>query len=213
MKREIKKHHLDFEKTISYFIDHIQCGKTLAERIVEKVKFNQGSFYTFLPSNAEISRLYEFPYGGIIPPIPYGNRTYKIEGLTENFHPQQVITMDRECSEFISSYVKSGTKNCAILEDYNLESDSPHANMQNVKMTPYGKEVYYFLNKNNSIEEVYKTMRTSIRVWHSLCVLTQINDVLVLDNEVLDQICNNAKFVITGAYDGEGYVFWEKNTS
>ena len=117
MNREIKKYKLDFEKTVSYFVDHIQCEKTLSQRLVEKVNFNQGVFYTFLPSNAEIGQLYEFPYGGIIPPIPYGKCTYKIEGILENFHPQQVITMGQECSEFISTYTKEGEKNCAIVEN------------------------------------------------------------------------------------------------
>jgi hypothetical protein len=101
MNREIKKHHLDFEKTIHYFIDHIEADKTLSQKIVEKMNFNQGIFYTFLPSNAEISKLYDFPCGGIIPPIPYGSRTYKIEGVSESFHPKKIITMDRECSEII----------------------------------------------------------------------------------------------------------------
>lgn len=29
-------------------------------------------------------------------------------------------------------------------------------------------------------------------------------------NEGLDRICDNTKFVIASAYDGEGYLFWLK---
>ena len=47
MNREIKKYKLDFEKTVSYFVDHIQCEKTLSQRLVEKVNFNQGVFSHF----------------------------------------------------------------------------------------------------------------------------------------------------------------------
>jgi len=210
MKREIKKYKLDFDKTISYFIEHIQCGKTLSKRVVEKVNFSKGIFYTFFPSNAEISRLFDFSCGGIIPPIPYGKHSYKIEGFSDKFHPQQIITMDRECSEFISSYVKEGGKNCAIVENYMFEPENVHANIRRVKMTPYEKEVYYFLDKENSIEEIYETIRKSSEVWHSLFVLTQMNSVLTLYSECLDKICDNSKFIIVGAYDGEGYIFWEK---
>ena len=159
-----------------------------------------------------MSRLYEFPYGGIIPPIPYGKCTYKIEGILENFHPQQVITMGQECSEFISTYTKEGEKNCAIVENYMQEPNSPYASIENVKMIPYNNEVYYFLDKKNSMEEIYVTIRKSSEVWHTLFVLTQIDKVLALDSEILDSICDNAKFVITGAYDGEGYIFWERKS-
>lgn len=211
MNREIKKHHLDFEKTIHYFIDHIEADKTLSQKIVGKTNFNQGIFYTFLPSNAEISRLYDFSCGGIIPPIPYGSRTYKIEGVSENFHPKNIITMDRECSEIISAYTKETEQNCAVIENYMLEPENPHAYIKNVKMVPYGKEVYYFLDKNNSIEEIYKTVRKSSEVWHSLFVLTRINIPLFFDDEIMKEICENTKFIVAGAYDGEGYIFWEKS--
>jgi len=211
MKRGIKKYKLDFDKTISYFIEHIQCGKTLSKKIVEKVNFRKGVFYTFLPSNAEISRLFDFSHGGIIPPIPYGINTYKIDGFSENFHPQQVMIMDRECSEFIYSYLKKGEKNCAILENYMFEPENLHANIRGVKMTPYEKEVYYFLDKENSIEEIYETVRKSSEVWHSLFVLTQMNAVLTINPDYLDKICDNAKFIIAGAYDGEGSIWEKKN--
>ncbi|MFZ0564653.1 MAG: hypothetical protein WAM28_00425 [Chlamydiales bacterium] len=173
MRREIEKHYLDFEKTIAYFIDHIECKKTLSQKIVKKTNFHAGIFYTYLPSNAVISRLYAFSYGGIIPPIPYGTHTYRIEGVSEHFHPQQIRTMDRECSEIISAYTNKDEQNYAVIEHYMLEPGNPHAHIKNVKMEPYEKEVYYFLDKNNSIEEIYRTIRKSREVWHSLFVLTE----------------------------------------
>jgi hypothetical protein len=144
MTREIKKHRLNFEKTFVYFIDHIECGKTLSQRVAEKINFKQGAFYTFLPSNAEISRLYDFTCGGIIPPIPYGTRTYKIEGVSENFHPQKIITMDRECSEIISAYTKEKEQNCAVVENYLLEPESTHTHIINVKWCLISKRFITF---------------------------------------------------------------------
>ena len=34
-----------------------------------------------------------------------------------------------------------------------------------------------------------------------------------LSEEKLKEICTMAKFVIVGAYDGEGYIFWEKTSA
>ena len=211
--RDIKKYSLDFKKTLPYFIDHIQCGKILSKKIIERIDLNQGIFYTFLPICANLNRIFEFTYGGIISPIPYGNQTYQIEGVSNEFHPQQVITMDYDCSQFISVYTKKNYRNFAVIENYMLEPEDPHINIKNVKMTPYANDVYYFLNRNNSIDEIYKTIRKSSEIWHSLFVLTQIENFMsiILDDETLDRICDNAKFVITGAYDGEGHVFWEKS--
>lgn len=211
-KRSIKKHNLDFEKTLPYFIDHIQCGKTLSIKVIQRIDLHKGVFFTLLPSNAELNRLFEFPYGGIIPPVPYGNRSYRIEGHSERFHPQQVITMDHEFSEFIAAYTQRADGNCAVVENYMAEVDDPHVNIENVIMAAYGKEVYYILDNKSSVKEIYKTIRKSSEVWHSLAVLTETKNTIPtpLKDETLDRICDNAKFVVTGAYDGEAYIFWEK---
>lgn len=211
MSRVIKKIELDFKKTSFYFIDHVQCGKTLSKKIIERIDLCQGSFYTLLPSNAELNRLYEFSYGGIIPSISYDNQKYKIEGVSDNFLPQQVITLSHECSDYISFYTRAKEKNCAIIENYMLEPDSPYVNIENVKIISYNKEVYYFLDKKNSAAEIYKTIRKSTQVWHFVSLLTEVKDsISTFTNRTLDQVCDTAKFVIAGAYDGEGYIFWEK---
>jgi hypothetical protein len=184
----------------------------LSKTIVEKIDFHQGDFFTILPKNANVERLYELSYGGIISPIPYGDKTYRIEGVSEEFHPQQVIAMNDKCCQFISDYTKKKHCNFVIIENYMLEPDSPHVDIKNVRMAPYKNDVYYILTKENSLKEINKTIRRSSQVWHSLFVLTQIeNGVFTnLNNKTLSDICDNAKFVITGAYDGEGYIFWEK---
>ena len=50
-------------------------------------------------------------------------------------------------------------------------------------------------------------------IWHSLCIISenQLNSAeTILTLEKIKAICMNAKIVIIGAYDGEGYIFWEK---
>lgn len=211
-RRDIKKYSLDFEKTFSYFVDHVQCGKTLSKKIIEQIDFHKGIFFTYLPLNVDLDKIFQFSYGGIIQPTSYTNKVFQLQGHIEGFNPKQVVTMDFECSEFISCYTKEFYCNYAIIENYMLEPEDFHANIKNVKMIPYEKEVYYFLDNKNSTKEIYETIRKSGEVWHSLAVLTEIENTLPasLNNDVLNQICKNIKFVIAGAYDGEGYVFWKK---
>ena len=211
MVRKIEIHKLELEKIIPYFIDHISCDKTLSQRVCDKIDFNQGSFFTVLPSNALLDKMFNFNDGGIIPTIPYGNKTYIIKGQSERFHPQQIITVDRECSEFIANFLSQSHENWLVIENYMLNPQSLFANVENLKMAPYDSDVYFFLNKENSLDEICKALRKSNAVWHFLAVLTQLKgDIPIpLTDLTIDQICKNAKFVITGAYDCESYIFWE----
>jgi hypothetical protein len=210
--REIKKTFLDYKKTLFYFMNHMGCGKTLAKKMSEKIDFFQGIFFTFLPSNAKLDKLYEFSYGGIIPSVPYGNQVYEMEGYPNGFIPEQVTTMDNNLSEFISNYVKKNAENCAIVENVILELSDIHANIKGVKMIPYEKEVYFYLDEKNSIDQIYKTIRRSSQSWHFFSILTELENKKMQSMNAydLDRICDNSKFIIVGAYDGEGYIFWEK---
>ncbi len=154
--REIKKHNLDLDKTISYFIDHIKCGKTLSEKVIKKTDFQQGNFFTLLPVDAELDRLYAFSYGGIIPAVSCGILACEVKGYPDGFHPQQVITMDQELSEFISSYVKTSPNYCAVVENVIMEPSETYANIKNAKMIPHEKEVYYILNKKTKSNKFIK---------------------------------------------------------
>lgn len=208
--RKIKKHKLDLNKTLPYFLDHIKCGKTLSERVCQTIDFTEGSFFTVLPETALLDKLFDFNDGGIIPSVPSGEDNYQIHAYAEPFHPKKIITMDQECSEFIAEFLSKSPQNLAVVENYMLDPQSPYVDVEHVKMTPFGSEVYYFLNKGNSLNEIYQTIRKSSQVWHFLTVLTKLKEGApsVLTDLTIDSICENVRSVIAGAYDGEGYIFW-----
>ncbi|MBX9839321.1 MAG: hypothetical protein K2X69_13530 [Silvanigrellaceae bacterium] len=58
-------------------------------------------------------------------------------------------------------------------------------------------------------------MQETNAIWHSLCVLTTSNcedfSFLSVSKEKIQEICLMTQMIIVGAYDGEGYVFWEKH--
>lgn len=59
-------------------------------------------------------------------------------------------------------------------------------------------------------------MEESIGFWHSLCLLSKTNEKILdlvnknLKSSFIYDVCLNAHTIILGAYDIEGYVFWEK---
>jgi hypothetical protein len=50
-------------------------------------------------------------------------------------------------------------------------------------------------------------------LWHHVFILTEIANIDEMGKEItLDNIkefCKNTQLLVIGAYDGEGYVFWE----
>jgi hypothetical protein len=209
--RETRNYKLDSKQVLPYFLDHIKSGKILSKKIVEKLDFAKGSFFTILPINVKLEALYEFKQGGIIPPSPFGEKSYPIKGRLEEFHPTQVLTMDFECSELITDFLKESDENLAVVENYMLNPDSPYVEIRNVKMAPFNVDVYYILNSKNSVEEVCETIKKCGEIWHFSTVLTRLEggSPSILTDQVLNHICDNVKCVIAGAYDGEGYIVWK----
>lgn len=208
----VKKYELEFEKVYPYFIDHIECGKTLSQLAVNRVQFRKGKFYTFLPKDAVIERLHEVALGGIIPLNQYDASGQLIDQNTPDSHI--IPTTDRleAVSLLVKVYLTQSSLHFAVIEDYLEEPSSQFSQINNVKMIPYNDEVYYFLDANNSIPEIKKTILSAEQIWHSLCLLTSIKHPLhkPLSTEILEAIVCNTSYVIVSAYDGEGYIIWER---
>lgn len=78
----------------------------------------------------------------------------------------------------------------------------------------YNDQVYYLVLRqaiSNSL--IDKCLTASNGIWHSLCVFFEMK--LTAKREIssrdLAEIVNSAKLLMIGAYDGEGYVFWESS--
>ena len=76
-------------------------------------------------------------------------------------------------------------------------------------------DVYFLLWKRTKfLKLILESLRASNAFWHSLGVFTtaDFTDVTKdLTLEKIKEICLSTELVMIGAYDGEGYVFWEKN--
>ena len=79
----------------------------------------------------------------------------------------------------------------------------------------YKNEVYYIPSSAQLTEElILECMRISNVTWHSMCVLSEVNfeDSIEknISEEKISEISQKTKMIIVGAYDAEGYVFWER---
>ncbi len=211
MKRTIR-HILDFEKVKPYFIDHISSDTSLSKLFKKELNFNNGQFFIDLPEFCHLSRLYNFKSGGMTPKVDVGaEKAANVKSKT--YTPRFFQSTDFETSQFILKYLKMNKNNFVVLNNINLLPSDKNINIDNVKMAFERQEVYYILKGSNTFEEIYKTFRSSCYSWHSFVVFSSgeliDSNHFILDNQ--DVISNNIHYILAGAYDGEGYIIWQKD--
>jgi hypothetical protein len=212
--KTLKKQELDYSRAAVYVVDNLRETSTLSERLLKIVDFKNGNFFTLLPEDANLERLYEFEAGEILPQSPVEiQRTSHGEISTYTWIP----TLEEELSDFIFKKIKNNKWFC-VFDDVIHSSDSKH--LKSIRfdgaLYNYNKQVFYLLNSNNITHDLALTcVKKADSLWHFLCILTEANFNDVNDRQLslekLDEICLKAQIIAVGAYDGEGYIFWEKN--
>lgn len=212
MMRKLVKISLDEKKTTDYFYSHLNSGNLLSDIISEMIDFNDGVFFTLLPKESLQEKIYSFSFGGIIPSTSYGEEKYFVRCLNEEVLPMQVKTVDEELSSFMFEYLHKDASNCAILEDVLANATDPSLKKKSVDVILNRSEVYYFLNERSSIADVFQAIRLSSHSWHFVAILSkQLSEPPKTIDEYFRSQCVNCQYIIVGAYDGEAYIFWERN--
>lgn len=209
---KLYKHMLDFEKVWPYFVDHLDCGKSLSKAIIEKVDLQNGLFYTFLPDNAHLEKLYKFKEGWI---IPQNKEKEILVGKERNYIMQGVTNTTEEFCQYTFKYLNSFKEDLVIIEDAQMESTDANIEIENVKLSFHENEIYYILESDNTLKSITKTIKTTKHVWHFLAVFVKgvQNFPKNLDKRDFEEVCKNAKLIVVSAYDGESFIFWEKSDS
>ncbi len=65
--RQLYKHLLDFDATWKFTYDSLYDVNQLSSELLNVIDFKSGYFFTLLPKEANIERLYEFKTGLILP--------------------------------------------------------------------------------------------------------------------------------------------------
>jgi|JI9StandDraft_1071089.scaffolds.fasta_scaffold175642_2 hypothetical protein len=188
----LDKYDLNFDKSLMYFKDNLENTNELSKKILEEIDFKNGTFFTYLPNGTEKTKALLFTYGGI------------------------AIGVRKQINNIILHILQSDTPICCVFDDVasSFKNGLSYPLFDNFGCH-YEEEVYYALeNKLATNDALSKCVRASNSIWHSLCVLTHVGFLDIthkkLTNAKLSEICKKAQILILGAYDGEGYIFWEK---
>jgi len=192
---KLNQHELNFEQALAYFQYNLADTNILSSALIKLVNFKAGRFFTLLPDTADLKKINEFRYGGMA-----GGVRDQISSIVLN-----KLHLDNKLScifDDATATFKPEYKDPFFLS-YGLV---------------YKTEIYYLVvQKMASNELINQCFCVSNAIWHSLCVLSEIDlsnkKEKNLSSKEIEDVCQLAQLIIVGAYDGEGYVFWEKSSS
>lgn len=208
---KMKEYKLENNKTLTFFIDKVKEGKKIANEILKFQDLQNGSFFTFLPTNISYEKLYDFRNGGLLKENPIE----EIVVLDQKYKAREKPKLNNELSLFIFNELLKNNKLSSIFEDYLSLLTDPHLNLFNRIGLSYENEIYYLIDKRNLDRKLILDCIKEIDLaWHSVVILSEINleetSTKKITEKQISEICKQISCIIIGAYDGEGYVFWKR---
>jgi hypothetical protein len=215
--KKLIRYELNAELVWPFFQDNLDGANALSIELLKIFKKEEGWFFTLLPEDANLEYLYRFQYGGILPqnPMNYG----PISNLG-NFHYRENVCITDNLVNIIGDILQGDENISCIIDDVIRYSTDKKIREERDDLRNYiaysGRDVYYLLNKNNAQPSIiFESLCRNRGYWHALTILSKISfkDYVgkQLEKYLLAQVCYNAQMIIVGAYDAEGYVFWERS--
>jgi hypothetical protein len=210
---QLNKHLLRYNITFDFIFKNLNNLNALSKEILKILDFEKGIFFTLLPPDANLDRLYKFDEGSIL----LQNPEKKIKILGKNYLGSQIPSIDDELCHLVINKTSKNSNFSLIFDDV-IRLPTDKNDLYESCGICLNNETYYLLkNKSITLEKLKKCFFYSNAFWHSLCVLTKYDCKKTNNHNIsLDQIieiCKNVQLIILGSYDGEGYVFWESETS
>lgn len=196
-----KKYYLKEKKVIDYLSKRFESYNYLISKFLKECDFTKGQFYTLFPAGVKEKQLYDFESGGIL----------------------QVNDNSEDSLKWLSRIIQDDLNKNAVLiwlfEDAlrNASDDKKSLDFFYNNKLIYLKDdkVFYIVDKeNSSFENIYNCVDNTNIIWYYISILTVCPQNLSfgkqLSNDQITFCCINTKKLIFGAYDMEGYIFWEK---
>jgi hypothetical protein len=148
-KRLLFKHYLDFEPTWKFTYDSLYDVNQLSTELLNVIDYKSGDFFTLLPKEANIERLYKFKSGLM---LPQSEESYYENGEKSTF--TRIPTIDEEIADLILNEIKLENLCCIFDDVTRYPSEKNTTEIFKNHGVSYETEVYYFLNYETASEEL-----------------------------------------------------------
>lgn len=211
MTKDLTRYNLEYKKSMVYLSDQLLAGNTLSHELLNMLNFGKGQFYTLLPNDAALEKIYEFSSGGVLP------QNEILEGVNnsgQKYYYSETPTIKNELSEFIMKKMMRKDTSICLFEDVVRLPTYPHLEFFHKYGLVYSNEIYYFLRKDMACEEtIISAINKANSLWHLLFIVTELEDSDSIEQSIslenIRSFCCKIKLLILGAYDGEAYLLWE----
>ncbi len=195
------------EAAIAYMKKAMGDGLSLSKQVLQALDLSRGHIYTMLPDGVDTDLIRDYSVGGFT--CNYADRK---NGVV------QVTTIDEHVITLIRSFLaKSGNPVC-LFDATLLELDFPTVRRIRTHAI-FQKEVYLYLGPGqNTLDQIGTIMYSSAGsyppVLASLAVLSSEGVCILrsgrLSLQFLRETAEATEHIIVGAFDGEGYLIWDK---
>lgn len=212
MNVNIEKRKLEFEKAHRYIKRCLENGKTLSGLLLENQDLKLGVIETYIPCNASENSSLNFEFGGTIS----ASESTVVEEFKDSFGIEPIYNTDRYLVEEIYDFLTPNKFGVCVFEDESAEASDPFLKNLSTDVRYFGDEVYHFINSDMPDKvKIKKTISVS-RSWLFVGVLTFFEPKSFdltsanISKEDIRKFAEQAKHIIVGAYDKEGFLIWSK---
>ncbi len=194
MMQNLKKYELNYKQALNFVEKSINETNQLSNVFFNYLQRASGRFFTVLPDGIPTEKVHEFEFGG------------------------KTKCLRVETAKIIKKTLNSNSRLSCVFDDFNADFKNSESNdLYQSNGLHYNDEIYYSITKTANQKLILKCLRYSNATWHSLCVITEFSldkcENRILSIGEITMICENSFLFIIGAYDAEGYIFWEKTSS
>lgn len=180
------------------------CGLALGNAIVSRLPDLAGTYYAIVPTGTTRARALEHRSGW-----PAARRT-------DNPRWSGPIGVESKlaATTVIVGLIEAKGRGFAIGEDYYPDPADPRFTPDPTTLAAYGRAYQWSGTGDISFDTVHEVVRLADAHWVSNIVVavppdTEANiDPIITSEEIVDYAASHTAAVLTGAYDGEGYVLW-----
>ncbi|MFA5794789.1 MAG: hypothetical protein WC980_06960 [Candidatus Brocadiia bacterium] len=190
-------------------------GKILAKLISDSVNLKQGTIYTILPGGTSLDQVYSFEYGGVLPQLnKEQDIIMHIKGLKIP-RPDNFIQL----YSIIEEYLKKDEENICIFIDAMRNADDKGSLKERTDSFTFQNNIYRYITPTNAEENKIETMVKAFGSgWRAFTgILTKADKIdtppfnkMEITLKKLEILAKNTSKIIINAYDGEGFLIWEK---
>lgn len=180
----------------------------MSRYLLQNCNFENGKVITFLPHDVSNEDARHFKLGGKIKPPTEPDKISLSIPNTNNY-----------LIDILEAFLREGGGRLCIFEDVTSIPSDPGISLKDSRIFIYQNELYYILFSKDAgaKERIDDTIWDSDSHWHFVCVMTSApeesgffkNDKNIIAND-LKILAERAEKIAIGAYDGEGYLIWNK---